>query len=134
MRPGISSHSSPVRRLSSALALAALLAPLASAAGQAARDRWFVISLGGAKVGYYHEMTRIDADDPSLIRTTDETMIVLNRLGSKVTMSTTSDSRESAKGELKSLVSELTFSSQTVRTEAVIHGGEIDGHDLFRGR
>ena len=52
-------------------------------------------------------------------------MIVLNRLGSKVTMSTTSDSLESAKGELKSLVSELTFSSQTVRTEAVIREGEI---------
>ena len=113
------------RRLPSVLAFAALLAPFAVAGGQGARDRWFIISLGDAKVGYYHEMTRADTDDPALIRTTDEMMIVLNRLGSKVTMSTTSDSLESAKGELKSLVSELTFSSQTVRTEAVIREGEI---------
>lgn len=113
------------RRLSSALAFAALLAPLAGAGEQGARDRWHIISLGGAKVGYYHQLTRPDGDDPSLVRTTDEMMIVLNRLGSKVTMSSTSDSRESAKGELKSLVSELTFSSQTVRTEAVIAGGEV---------
>ncbi len=125
MRPATSSQNSSVRRLSSALALAALLAPLAIAGGQAPRDRWFIISLGGAKVGYYHETTRADRDDPALIRTTDETLIVLNRLGSKVTMAMTSDSLEAAKGELKSLVSELTFSSQTVRTEAVIRGGEI---------
>lgn len=125
MRPKSSFPGAWTRRLSSALAIGAILAPLAGAGEQGARDRWHIISLGGAKVGYYHQLTRPDGDDPSLVRTTDEMMIVLNRLGSKVTMSTTSDSRESAKGELRNLVSELTFSSQTVRTEAVISGGEV---------
>ncbi|HEX2695477.1 MAG TPA: transglutaminase-like domain-containing protein [Acidobacteriota bacterium] len=113
------------RWLSTGLALALFL-PLSAGAGEpGARDRWFIISLGGAKVGYYHQLTRADGDDPALVRTTDEMTIVLNRLGSKVTMSSTSDSRESGKGELQSLVSELSFSSQTVRTEAAIARGEV---------
>jgi transglutaminase-like putative cysteine protease len=113
------------RWLSTGLVLALFL-PLSAGRGeQEARDRWYIISLGGAKVGSYHQQTRADGNDPALVRTTDEMMIVLNRLGSKVTMSSTSDSRESVKGELKSLVSELTFSSQTVRTEAAISRGEV---------
>jgi len=104
----------------------ALFLPLTAAGGeQGARDRWFIVFLGGAKVGFYHEATRVDEDDPALIRTTDELMIVLNRLGSKVTMSSTSVSRETGKGELISLITELSFSSQTVRTEAAIARGEI---------
>ena len=80
--------------------LALLFVLLSPAAGRepAPRDRWFIISLGGAKVGYYHQLTQADGDDPALVRTTDEMTIVLNRLGSKVTMSSTSDSRESAGG------------------------------------
>jgi transglutaminase-like putative cysteine protease len=117
--------SSIKRWLSAGLTLALFL-PLSAGGGeQKARDRWFIISLGGAKVGYYHQLTRAAGDDPALVRTTDEMTIILNRLGSRVTMSSTSDSRESAEGGLKRLVSELTFSSQTVRTEAVIVGGEV---------
>jgi transglutaminase-like putative cysteine protease len=111
--------------LSSVLALMVFLPLSAHGREQAARDRWFIISLGGAKVGYYHQMTRADGDNLALVRTTDEMMIVLNRLGSKVTMSSTSDSWESAARGLKRLVSELTFSSQTVRTEAAIAGNEV---------
>ncbi len=111
--------------LSTGLALALVLPLTAAGAEQGARDRWFIISLGGAKVGFYHQATRPDGDDPSLILTTDELMIVLNRLGSKVTMSSTSVSRETGRGELKSLESELTFSSQTVRTEVEVARGEL---------
>jgi len=119
----------PMRSLKPWLSTAlmfALFLPLTAAGGeQGARDRWFIVFLGGAKVGFYHEATRVDEDDPALIRTTDELMIVLNRLGSKVTMSSTSVSRETGKGELISLITELSFSSQTVRTEAAIARGEI---------
>ena len=118
--------------LSTGLALALVLPLTAAGAEQGARDRWFIISLGGAKVGFYHQATRPDGDDPSLILTTDELMIVLNRLGSKVTMSSTSVSRETGRGELKSLESELTFSSQTVRTEVEVARGELRGDDLLR--
>lgn len=113
------------RWLSAGLALALFLPLTVGGSENGTRDRWFIISLGGAKVGCYHQLTRADGDDPALVRTTDEMTIVLNRLGSKVTMSSTSNSRESGEGELKSLVSELTFSSQTVRTEVAIAGGEI---------
>ena len=125
MRFGPSFPRIVTRGLSSVLALAVLLPSSAGAGELGARDRWFIISLGGAKVGYYHQLIWADGKDPTLVRTTDEMTIVLNRLGSKVTMSSTSDSRESGKGELKSLVSELAFSSQTVRTEATIAGGEV---------
>ncbi len=111
--------------LAPALALMVFLPLPATGREPATGDRWFIISLGGAKVGSYHQLTRADGDNPALVRTTEEMTIVLNRLGAKLTMSSTSDSRESKKGELKSLVSELAFSSQTVRTEAVIVGGEV---------
>jgi transglutaminase-like putative cysteine protease len=111
--------------LSPGLALMVFLPLSAPGREPAARDRWFIISLGGAKVGYYRQLTRADGDDAALTRTTDEMMIVLNRLGSKVTMSSTSESWESAAGRLKRLVSELTFSSRTVRTEVEIARGEI---------
>lgn len=111
--------------LAPALALMVFLPFSAPVREHALRDRWYLISIGGAKVGSYHQLTRADGDDPALVRTTEEMTIVLNRLGTKVTMSSTSDSRESEKGDLKSLVSELTFSSQTVRTEAAIVGGEV---------
>jgi hypothetical protein len=86
------------KRFLPGLALLFVLPLSAAGLEQAPRDRWFIISLGGAKVGYYHQLTRADGDDPALVRTTDEMTIVLNRLGSKVTMSSTSDSWESAEG------------------------------------
>jgi hypothetical protein len=125
MRSGPSFLRSVTRWLSSVLAFAAILPPLAGIGEPWTQNRWYIISLGGAKVGYYHQLTRADGDDPALVRTTDEMTIVLNRLGSKVTMSSTSDSWESAARGLKRLVSELTFSSQTVRTEAAIAGSEV---------
>ena len=81
------------RWLSAGLVLALFLPSSAGGRDEAIRDRWFIISLGGAKVGSYHQLTRPDGDDPALIRTTDEMTIVLNRLGSKVTMISNSDSR-----------------------------------------
>jgi transglutaminase-like putative cysteine protease len=113
------------KRFLPGLALLFVLPLSAAGREQAPRDRWFIISLGGAKVGYYHQLTRADGEDAALVRTTDEMTIVLNRLGSKVTMSSTSDSWESSAGGLKRLVSELTFSSQTVRTEVEIARGEV---------
>ncbi len=113
------------RRLSTGLILAMALPVFATGGEQGAPDRWFIISLGGAKVGFYHQIVGPDEDDPALIRTVDEMLIVLNRLGSKVTMSSNSVSRETGKGELISLVSELTFSSQVLRTEARVAPGEV---------
>jgi hypothetical protein len=112
-------------RLSAGLVLALFLPLFATGGKPGARDRWFVISLGGAKVGFYHQATGPDEDDPALVRTTDDMMIVLNRLGSKVTMSSSSVALETGKGALVSLVSELSFSSQTMRTEAKIVPGEV---------
>ncbi len=103
-----------------------MVLPVFAAGGeQGAPDRWFTISLGGAKVGFYHQAVGPDEDDPALIRTVDEMSIVLNRLGSKVTMSSNSVSLETGRGELRSLVSELMFSSQVLRTEVRVAPGEI---------
>jgi hypothetical protein len=116
----------PVNRwLSTGLILAMAFPVFAAGGEQGTPDRWFIISLGGAKVGFYHQAVGPDGDDPALTRTVDEMLIVLNRLGSKVTMSSNSVSLETGKGELVSLISELTFSSQVLRTEARVAPGEV---------
>ena len=116
----------PLKRcFAAALVLVTILFPIAAQEKAGARDLWFVISLAGSKVGFYHQSVRMVAGDPAPVRTDDEMLVVLNRLGAKVTMSSSSVSRETAKGELASLTSDLTFSSQTVRTEAKVAPGEI---------
>lgn len=107
------------------LALGAALCPLAAGREAAPRDRWYAITLGGTRVGYLRQWTRPDESRPSLVRTTDEMRIVLNRLGTRISLVSTSDAWETSAGQLKKLVSEMSFSSQAVRTEAEVADGVI---------
>ncbi len=88
-----------------------------------AADRWYEIRIAGQPSGYQH--STIEVLDGGAIRSTDEMVIVINRLGSKVEMKTKAQSLEDATGELVSVREETTQSQQTVVAEAELKGGQI---------
>ncbi len=88
-----------------------------------AADRWYEIRIAGQPAGYQH--STIEALDGGRIRATDESVIVINRLGSKVEMKTTASSVESPTGELVSVREETSQSQQVIVTEAELKGDRI---------
>src|SRR5437763_13156673 len=101
-----------------------LLLYFATAVGTAnAADRWWEIRLARQPDGYEH-MTTKELDDGA-IRTTDEQIVILNRLGSRIELRTKVESVESASGDLMSVREEMTQSEQTVVTEAEVRTSEI---------
>ncbi len=88
-----------------------------------AADRWYEIRIAGQPSGYQHSATEVL--DGGNIRTTDDLVIVINRLGSKVEIKTKAQSVESSAGELISVREETTQSQQTVVTEAELKGDKI---------
>ena len=91
-----------------------------------AADRWYEIRIAGQPAGYQHSTTEVL--DGGRIRSTDEIVIVINRLGSKVEIKTKSQSVESATGELVSVREETTQSDQTVVMDAELKGKQIVLH------
>lgn len=91
-------------------------------AAQAA-ELWYEIRIAGQPAGYEHSTTGTRKEGGVL--STDETVIVINRLGGKVEMKTTSESAENAAGELLSVREAVTQSEQTVITEAELKGDQI---------
>ena len=88
-----------------------------------AADRWWEIRIAGQPTGYQHLTTEnLDGGD---VRTTEEMVIVINRLGSKVEVKSKTQSVENAAGELLSVREETTQSQQSVVTEAQLKGDRI---------
>jgi transglutaminase-like putative cysteine protease len=91
-----------------------------------AADRWWEIRLSGEPSGYQHLTTETLPN--GTIRTTDEQVITINRLGSLFVLKTKVISIESSTGELISARAEVTQSDQTVVTEAEIKPDAIQIH------
>jgi len=88
-----------------------------------ASDLWYVIRIGGQPAGYIHEETLARANG---VTTRSRMLVVLNRLGSRVEIGFDSESEETTDGLLRRVLYEMTASSQSTRSEAVIAEGKID--------
>ena len=88
-----------------------------------AADRWYEIRIAGQPSGYQH--STVEVLEGGSIKSTDETLVVINRLGSKIEMKTKEESTESAAGELVSVRDETSQSQQTLVTEAELKGDRI---------
>lgn len=88
-----------------------------------AADHWNEVLIADQPSGYQHTTTEVLRDGD--IRTTEETVIVINRLGSKVEVKTKAESLENAAGELLSVREETSQSQQSVVTEAELKGDKI---------
>ncbi len=94
-----------------------------STAQQARTELWYVVNIAGQPAGYVREETAIEAE---AVRIESDMRIVLNRLGNRVEIGFYSSSEESPEGLLLRTSYEMTASSQTMRTEAVIKEREIE--------
>lgn len=106
-----------------ALALAAFLLSLPAALAEPARERWYVVSLGGVPAGSVREA--VVTEDGGAVRSTTELRLVLQRLGSRIEMTTSAASRESPDGRLASAEVELTASAETTSMTAEVKDGEV---------
>ena len=86
--------------------------------------QWFAIRIADQPAGYQH-VTVAPSDDGTIL-TTDDTVIVLNRMGSRIEVRTHTETREAASGELISVREESSSSAQTVVMEAHVAAGAID--------
>ena len=89
-----------------------------------AADKWSEIRIDGQPAGYEH--TTVEELDGGSIRTTDEQLLVLNRLGSRVEIKAKIQSIENAEGILLSTHEESTSSALTTVTDAELHETEIE--------
>jgi transglutaminase-like putative cysteine protease len=88
-----------------------------------AADKWSEIRIDGQPAGYEH--TIVEDLDGGAIRTTDEQLLVINRLGSRVEIKAKIQSIENAEGVLLSTHEESSSSEQTTVTDAELHESEI---------
>ena len=95
----------------------------AASAGLHAANRWYEIRIAGQPSGYQH--STVEALEQGEMRSTDEIIIVINRLGTKVEIKTKTVSLENAAGDLVSVREEVTQSQQPVITQAELKGDKI---------
>lgn len=108
-----------------------ILAPtlaVASSAGSTgpksapAQETWYLYRIAGQDVGRIHETVRRTGDE---VTTTVETLIIINRLGSKVEIKGKAVFIETAEGYLRSARSETSSSHQTTTLAARVEKGKV---------
>lgn len=94
-------------------------------------EHWYIIRIGGTEVGYVQEkLGRIfPAEKPTeleRILTETKMRLILNRLGSRVELFSSSSAKEDAAGRLLTTRFEMKLSSQVTTMEAMVHQGTIE--------
>ena len=123
-----------MRRPTRPLRLLALLLPFwlagppasraqADAAPAGAGERWFEMRIAGVPAGYVHETT--DAGSAGAVRTSTESVIVLNRLETRVEISARAVETEDADGHLVAVHSEIRASKDPTVLDLAVAGGEL---------
>jgi hypothetical protein len=92
-------------------------APPRSQLRQPPQETWYVFRMAGQDVGHICETTQRTGDG---VKTTVETLIIINRLGSKVEIKGKAVFNETAEGQLESARSEMSSSRQTTTLDAQV--------------
>jgi hypothetical protein len=87
------------------------------------REIWLQASISGAPAGYYHEKS--EPEISGKLETLIESDVVINRLGSRVEIKSSSRYRESADGHLLSISSDMSSSMQSTRLDATVQDGSL---------
>ena len=119
-------------RARAAIALLAWLAGPAAAADAASVERWFELRIAGVPAGYVHES--LDAADPDALTTTVDSVIVVNRLDSRVEISEHEVAVEDRRGQLASVHDEIRASKETTVLDLSIRDGELSYSTHAGGR
>jgi len=98
----------------------------------AAGEEWSVIKIAGIPVGYIVETRKEAADGVFLL--TSESKIVLNRMGSRIELETTSRTEETKEGRLLRLETELRASVMSTRSITVVKPGILEVENEAGGK
>jgi len=109
----------------------ALVQELSPDAQLRASELWYVLKMGGTEVGYLREVLSSPFSGkagagPACFRTETEMRLVLNRMGSRVELSSFSVTEEDPSGRLLATRFEMKLSNQTTVAEASIKDGLIE--------
>ncbi len=94
-------------------------------------DLWYIVRIGGTTVGYLHEELKSvppgnAAGKPENLKTETEMRLVINRMGSRVELSSFSAIEEDSAGRLLATRFEMKLSNQITVTEALIKESLIE--------
>jgi len=126
LRRNADADKSALRRRLAILVIVAGLAAKASLAkaqpADSAQETWYVYRIAGKDIGRIHETVRRNAHE---VVTTVDTLIVVNRLGSKVEIKGTDTFTESSDGQLRVAHSEMSSSRQTTTLDASVEKDKV---------
>ncbi len=94
--------------------------PVACAADAAAAERWFEMRIGSVPAGYIHEA--LEAREPDALQTTTESLIVINRLGTRVEIAERAVTVEDRDGHLLRAHAELRASKDPTVLDLSVAG------------
>ena len=86
------------------------------------QETWYVYRIAGKDIGRIHETVHPSAHE---VITTVETLIIFNRLGSKVEIKGTDNFTEGSDGYLRSAHSEMSSSRQTTTLDASVEKDKV---------
>ncbi len=95
-------------------------------------ERWFEMRIAGVPAGYVHES--LDAADPQALRTTIDSVIVVNRLDSRVEITEREVTVEDRRGQLQSVHDEIRASKDATVLDLAIRDGELTYSTRAGGR
>jgi len=114
----------PIRRILAALALLPLLA--ARGAAQA-EDEWQLMHIDDAKVGFVHVVVeKVEQDGRVLWKTSTDTSLTMNRLGTNVTILATGITLEDEGGRIVEVSSETNMSTSKTLVHARVDGDKAE--------
>ncbi|HQO76457.1 MAG TPA: hypothetical protein PLB50_07225, partial [Candidatus Saccharicenans sp.] len=99
---------------------------VASPSIEPAETHWYLITLGGQKIGYIKGTgQKIKDNGQWFFKSYAESKMAFNRLGKKAEIVSKSEYLETEDGQLKKVVAEMVMSSAPVRVEALVEEGKI---------
>ena len=108
---------------------------VASPSIEPAETHWYLITLGGQKIGYIKGTgQKIKDNGQWFFKSYAESKMAFNRLGKKAEIVSKSEYLETEDGQLKKVVAEMVMSSAPVRVEALVEEGKIVIKTMASGR
>ena len=101
-------------------------APARARAAETAEETWHVYRMAGKDMGHIRQVVRRKGNE---VMTTVETLIVINRLGSRMEIKKSDNFTETTDGQLRSVRSTMSTSRQSTTLEASVEPSPVErGH------
>jgi hypothetical protein len=97
-----------------------------AASVEKAGTQWYLITLGGQKIGYIKESgQKVKENGQWFYKSYSESKMAFNRLGKKAEITSKAEYLETEDGQLKKVLSETVMSSEPIKVEALVEEGKI---------